>query len=164
MPLYNGHLFFVPVNIKSIHSLFYNGHLFTTDTFFHPQGGRCREAQLYLHFSLSLLHFSTHLCIVCHLFSCLYSYFTVSSHMNLLLEFYPNRTLETHYNESLYNKFLGITNDFVYPNNSQIQWNPALQPPRWYGHLVIMATFFWQSGIMALHFLVKKTLVNTVTR
>ena len=33
-----------------------------------------------------------------------------------------------------------------------------------YGHLVIKATFFWQSGIMALHFLVKKTLVNTVTR
>ena len=29
-----------------------------------------------------------------------------------------------------------------------IQWNPALQPPLQYGHLVITATFFagWQKG------------------
>ena len=41
----------------------------------------------------------------------------------------------------------------------QVQWNPALQPPRYYGHC------FWPPGKTAIHFLEKKkTLINTVTR
>ena len=36
----------------------------------------------------------------------------------------------------------------------QIQWNPALQPPQSYGHLVIMATFWGPYGKMAIHLLV----------
>ena len=32
----------------------------------------------------------------------------------------------------------------------QVQWNPALQPPRYYGH------FFWPPGKTAIHFLEKK--------
>ena len=32
-----------------------------------------------------------------------------------------------------------------------------------YGHLVITATLFWPPGKTAIHFLVKKTLVNGVT-
>ena len=45
-----------------------------------------------------------------------------------------------------------------------VQWNPALWPPLWYGHLVITATFFVRLVKTAIHFLEKKkTLVNTAT-
>ena len=33
---------------------------------------------------------------------------------------------------------------------SEVQWNPALRPPRYYG------PFFWPFGKMAIHFLAKK--------
>ena len=33
---------------------------------------------------------------------------------------------------------------------SEVQWNPASRPPRYYSH------FFWPSGKMAIHFLAKK--------
>ena len=48
-------LFFVPADknplIDSCLKPLYNGHLFTTATFLCPQGGRCREVQLYTVFS-----------------------------------------------------------------------------------------------------------------
>ena len=50
--------------------------------------------------------------------------------------------------------------------HSQVQWNPALRPPRYYGHLVITATFFGRLAKTATNFLLKKKkkiLVNTVT-
>ena len=39
---------------------------------------------------------------------------------------------------------------------SEVQWNPALRPPRYYSYLILLP------GKMAIHFLVK-TIVNTVT-
>ena len=43
-----------------------------------------------------------------------------------------------------------------------LQWNPALPPPWWNGHLIIMATFFG-GHVKPLYISCKKCLVNTVT-
>ena len=45
---------------------------------------------------------------------------------------------------------------FAFPFERRlVQWNPALRQPRYYGH------FFGRLAKTAIHFLVKKTLVNT---
>ena len=46
--------------------------------------------------------------------------------------------------------------EVVAHGGSIVQWNPTLQPPWPYGHLVVTATFFGCLAKTAIHFLVKK--------
>ena len=51
--------------------------------------------------------------------------------------------------------------EVVAHGGSIVQWNPTLQPPWPYGHLVVTATFFGCLAKTAIHNSCKKTLVNT---
>jgi len=47
----------------------------------------------------------------------------------------------------------------VSPGKNNAQWNPALQPPQLYSHVVITATFSGRLAKTTIHFLVKKPLL-----
>ena len=46
---------------------------------------------------------------------------------------------------------------------SKYMWNPALEPPREYGHLIFTATIFWSEQKISLSFSHLKNPLNTTT-